>query len=621
MFKSKSDEGRLFQLLMLFRKPIAVYSRIMSRKLLETIITKGFAMTTSNSRSIFGLCAAMLAMFVGAPESRAQSEGPIPPPLSFPRAQYLMSNPEAWSQFLSELPQRPSEHPVASAQTVPPTSGGTWTALADAPSGLANPLLLTDGTVIASQVDAPRWFKLTPDIHGSYTSGTWKEIASLPVIDGTQYAPLYHSSAVLPDGRVIIMGGEYNGTNTPVWTNLGAIYDPLSNTWTGVSAPPGWSYFTNGTGVIGDSESVVLPDGTFMQAACCLLPDGDALLDAASLTWNNTGAPRLGNFYQDEQGYNLLPNGRVLTIDIWTDFDFNTLTASGNPTNAEQYEPSSGLWVAAGNTPVSLVDSYECGTFEIGPAVVRPDGTLVAFGANTGCTEAVTKVDPTAIYDIAAGTWSAGANVPAVCGHDGTRNCTLPDAPAALLPNGNILFAASAGYGGSPTHFFEYTSNNVINQVSDTVYHADTSGAYYYNFLVLPSGQILSTDFTRIAEVYTPTGAPQAAWAPKIVSYPSSVNPGGYYKISGTQFNGLSQGADYGDDVQTATNYPIVRITNDSTGHVFYARTANHSTMSIAPDAPGSTTFTVPGTIETGPSVLVVIANGIASEGVAIYVD
>jgi len=48
---------------------------------------------------------------------------------------------------------------------------------------------------------------------------------------------------------------------------------------------------SNGTGVIGDSESVVLADGTFMQAACCLLPDGDVLLDPASLTWNNTGAP------------------------------------------------------------------------------------------------------------------------------------------------------------------------------------------------------------------------------------------------------------------------------------------------------------------------------------------
>jgi hypothetical protein len=65
----------------------------------------------------------------------------------------------------------------------------------------------------------------------------------------------------------------------------------------------------------------------------------------------------------------------------------------------------------------------------------------------------------------------------------------------------------------------------------------------------------------------------------------------------------------------------LVRIMNNSTGHVFYARTANHSTMSIAPHTKGSTTFTVPGSIETGASTLEVVANGIASTAVAIMVN
>jgi hypothetical protein len=252
---------------------------------------------------------------------------------------------------------------------------------------------------------------------------------------------------------------------------------------------------------------------------------------------------------------------------------------------------------------------------------VRPGGTLVQFGANTGCKTDPVKVDPTMIYDIGANTWSAGPNVPEVCGKSGVRACTLPDAPAAMLPNGNVLFAASAGYGASPTHFFEFTSGDAIDQVSDPVYNSEHSGAYYYNFLVLPNGQILMTDFSNTAEVYTPTGSPNPDWAPKITSYPPAVLPGGEYEISGTQFNGLSQGAAYGDDVQTFTNYPLVQITNYDTGHVFYARTANHSTMSIARHAQGSTTFTVPGTIESGYSNLAVIANGIASEGVLIYVE
>jgi len=386
-----------------------------------------------------------------------------------------------------------------------------------------------------------------------------------------------------------------------VWTNLGAIYDPVANTWTAVSAPSGWSQ-------VGDAESVVLADGTFMLAACCADPDADALFDATSLTWTSTGAPNAGQHYQDEQGYELLPNGDVLTIDVWTNYP------SGGATNAEIYNPSSGTWSSAGNTPVSLVDPAACGNWEIGPAVVRPDGTVVAFGGNTGCTSPAS--DPTAIYNSSSNNWTSGPNIPAI----GGQNFDLADAPAALLPDGNILFAASPGYGGSPTHFFEFSTTNTIAQVADTVDFASSSGAYYYNFLVLPNGQIMATDFSNVPEFYTPVGSPNSSWAPVISTAPSSVTPGSTYSISGNQFNGLSQGANYGDDVQGATNYPLVRITNNSTSHVFYARTTDPSNSSIAPGNSVSVNFTVPASIETGASSLVVVANGIPSAAVSLTV-
>ncbi len=166
----------------------------------------------------------------------------------------------------------------------------------------------------------------------------------------------------------------------------------------------------------------------------------------------------------------------------------------------------------------------------------------MAFGGNTGCAAAPSRANPTAIYDTSTGKWRAGPDVPAVCGKTGKEYCSLPDAPAALLPNGKILFAASSGYGDMPTHFFEFNPDDTITQVADPVLHAKESGAYYYNFVELPNGQILSTDFSKIAEIYTPTGFHEPGWEPKITRYPESVNPGGYYEISGTQFNGLSQG-------------------------------------------------------------------------------
>lgn len=194
------------------------------------------------------------------------------------------------------------------------------------------------------------------------------------------------------------------------------------------------------------------------------------------------------------------------------------------------------------------------------------------------------------------------------------------DAPAALMPNGSILFAASSGYGSSPTHFFEFTARDQIVQVSDPLANSVNSGAYYYNFLVLPNGQILMTDFSNVAEVYTPTGSPVSGLAPTIKAASTTMVRGRSYRISGTQFSGRSQGAYYGDDSQTFSNYPIVRLTNTATGAVTYARTYNHSNHSVAPNAAGATDLAIPATTPTGASSLSVIANGIASTPVSVTI-
>jgi hypothetical protein len=105
-----------------------------------------------------------------------------------------------------------------------------------------------------------------------------------------------------------------------------------------------------------------------------------------------------------------------------------------------------------------------------------------------------------------------------------------------------------------------------------------------------------------------------------IVHAPAVVAPGGSYTIHGTGFNGVTQGAAYGDDVQAATNFPLVRITNPQTSHVFYSRTHDHSSMAGASDEVVSTHFDVPAVQEPGLSLLEVVANGIASEPVLVFV-
>jgi hypothetical protein len=386
----------------------------------------------------------------------------------------------------------------AAAAALPSPLPPLWQTLTNQPPvldfalcGPGNPILLTDGTVMVADDGCQDWWKLTPDAFGSYVNGTWTEIASLP----PDYSPLYHSSAVLPDGRVIIEGGEYNFL-TPVWTAMGAIYDPIANTWTSVAPPTFFGGYGPFPQTIGDAQSVVLFDGTYMQADCCTTQT--ALLDAKTLTWTETGSGKFD--INDEEGWTLLPNKQVLTVDAYV-FAYD-------PTgmNSEIYNPASGKWRSAGSTVVQIWDSaancggFDVSTSEVGPAILRPDGTVFYTGANS-C-----GAGHTAIYNSNTGTWSAGPDFP--------DSLNIADGPAALEPNGKVLMMTSKGFGyNPPAIFFEWDGNNLTEIPGSP--DASFDASYIGNMLVLPTGQILVTDFFNVV-VYNPSGSYNAAWAPSI---------------------------------------------------------------------------------------------------------
>jgi hypothetical protein len=452
-----------------------------------------------------------------------------------------------------------------------------WTPVtASAPftqNGAGTPVLMMDGTVMI-QDNYESWYRLTPDAYGSYINGTWSQAPSLP----GGYAPLYFADAVLPDGRLIIEGGEYNFFNQTE-TNLGAIYDPIANTWTSVAPPSGWQY-------IGDGQSAVLANGTFMLGNCC--SSIQALLDPTTLTWTNTGTGKEDD--NSEEGWSLLPNGNVLTVDV----------TNSKIDQSESYAPMTGAWTNAGNTGVNL-SQYS----EIGPQVLRPDGTVFATGATSA----------TAVYHIRSGKWKPGPTMPT---EDG-KQLDVADGPGSLLVDGNVLFVASPGAYSSPSYFFEFNGKKLI-PVPGTP-NAPQDPSYSFRLLPLPNGQVLATDGSNDVEIYTHGGKPDASSTPTISSLSTTLTHGTTTALAGMYLNGFSQAGAYGDDAQEATNFPLVRITNNSTGHVFYARTHDPSSMGVAVQSVVSVNFDVPSNIELGASTLVVVANGIASLPAAVTID
>jgi hypothetical protein len=472
---------------------------------------------------------------------------------------------------------------------------GTWTPLANrAPGGIETMLLLSDGTVMAEGGDdtpTATWYRLTPDATGSYANGRWtSDIAAM------HYTRLYYSSDVLPDGRVFVAGGEY-GTGT---TNA-EVYDPVSNIWTVIPIPSGLITTNNTVGSGGgndagfmDSASVVLSNGKVLVTPVVPVNYGETVTyDPVANSWSTATLYR--GIDEDEACLVKLPDNSILVEDNGT-------------ASSERYIPSQKQWINDANLPVKLYDPYGD---ELGPLFLLPNGKVLAIGS----------VPYFGIYtptgSTSPGTWVNGS-LP--------NNLGAPDAPAAMMVNGKVLCAlsptpTSANHFPTPTYFYEYDySTGALGTFTQVPAPGGgfSLGAVTYNdrMLDLPDGRVLFTTGGNQLYVYTPYGAPLAAGKPAIRSI--TQNADGSYLLAGTQLNGISQGAAYGDDAQMNSNYPLVRMTNNSSGAVYYARTYNWSSTGVMTGANIVTTqFGWPRNAPAGTYSLVVVANGIASDPIS----
>lgn len=457
---------------------------------------------------------------------------------------------------------------VSSATTY---AQGTWVPVANAAPHYneGEMMLLSDGTVIAKTSSGPDalgnvWDKLTPDANGSYINGTW---SSLPPMFNTR---LYFSSQVLMDGRVYVAGGEY-GTGG----YAGEVYDPIANTWTMCPALSGGEF-------ISDANSEILPDGKILQA---IVGSGSRRMYIYNPVANTytTGTPSFGS--HNESAWVKLPDNSILFVDIYS-------------TNSERYIPATNTWVHDANVPVLLYDAYG---YETGGAFLLPDGRAFFIGA-AGTTAIYTPSGSTA-----PGSWVTG---PAIPGGQGA-----PDAAAAMMVNGKIIFTVSpppipADHFPTPMSFYEYdyVANTITPITTPTGGTSLPSPCYYSNMLCLPNGHIMyvSMGDDQYYE-YVPDGTPLLSGQPTISNITELTCT--TFRITGTLFNGITEGANYGDDWQMNTNYPIIRLSSGP--NVYYARSYNwNSTGVMRGSAPDTTYFTLPLGLPNGTYAVEVVANG-----------
>jgi fibronectin type 3 domain-containing protein len=434
---------------------------------------------------------------------------------------------------------------------------GTWAPLLHAPpAGLNNAMLLGDGTVMCGD-GGKNWYRLTPDIHGSYVSGTWTAMATM------HDTRLFYASQVLTNGNVFVCGGEY-GTGR----GKGEVYNPLANIWT-LTPLPGIGY--------SDAESKMLPNGNVVLE--------HDVYNVASNSWTAVNALR----GQGEACWVKLADDSILTVD-------------GGVNTASRFIPAQNKWISDTTCPVPL---YGYG-FEEGATHLLPNGKVFFIGGTVN----------TAIYtpsgSTVPGTWAAGPTMVF-----GTNALGAVDAPSALMVNGKVLCALGPtnGFNG-PTSFYEYDyTTNGFAQVNGPTGVTYNNAPFASSMLDLPDGNVLfigGQGSTKVY-VYTPDGIALTNGMPVISNITENVD--GSYHLSGTGLNGTTGGASYGDDWQMDSNYPIIRMTNSVTGNVYYARTYGWNSTGVATGSKAVTTeFSLPNNLPAGTYSLVVTANGLSSD-------
>ncbi len=460
-----------------------------------------------------------------------------------------------------------------------------WEKPISAPFEVGAMLLLTDGSVLAHRARTAVWWRLKPNGQGAYGDGGWAPTGRMAGVR------IGFASAVLADGRAIVLGGAPGGDGDlkPV-----EVYDPSTHTWTPHPPPPGWE--------------------TLGEARCCVLPDGRLLVGRVSTgdcaIWNPgpdlwTAAEAKLTCSPGGETWTLLTDGSVLVVE-------NT-----SPPASERFWR--GAWTDSGRPTAQLAPPV---SGMQGPAVLLPDGAVLVLGASNQA--ARFSPNPTASPQ---DSWTAAAPIP---DRDG-QVLGAPRAPACLLPNGRVFCALGAAAGpASPPDgvisFFLFdpkaAPQGAWSRVADSAGEIARSPGELH-FLLLPTGQVLVSDQSNTLRVFAPAGDANADAKPTVEDAPSVLTPGASARIHGKRLTGLSQACVHGGDGGAATNYPLARLAGPrGTEGVVYGRTFNHSTLGLATgEAEHHTDVLIPPDIAPGNYQLSIVVNGVASDPVSVYVE
>ena len=319
------------------------------------------------------------------------------------------------------------------------------------------------------------------------TGGSWSSLDVAELYDPaagvwTIAAPMssgrsYHTSTMLPNGKVLIAAGMNDDAG---FLNLAELYDPATGTWTPTGVLSDMRAFHTAT-LLANGRVLIVGGGQCCGGFGGWVPmAGTELYDPASGTWTQTG---MLNQERIAPAVSLLQNGRVLAAGGGSYLGLPIYSA-------EEYDPATGKWLSTGE----LIASREDHT-----ATALPDGrVLVTGGYGLGTLTSGEVYDPAR-----GGTWAP------------TGSLSIPRTYHAttLMTNGQVLVTGGwyNGTNTSATEHYDPITGNWIDSGQMNTPRENHTATLLNDGQVLVAGGWSDGSYEASAELYDPANG---SWYP-----------------------------------------------------------------------------------------------------------
>lgn len=262
----------------------------------------------------------------------------------------------------------------------------------------------------------------------------------------------YHTATLLPNGKVLVVGGTDTGALDSV-----ELFDPDTGKWnvTGHLSKPRVGH----TATRLSNGIVLVAGGSTTNRSPLGLTNTAELYDPVTSKWSLTGSMTT---IRSGHTATLLQDGKVLVAGGF---------GSDNIKTAELYDPATGTWSATGS--LSAARYWHTATR------LRDGKVLVAGGSDDGDLSYTSS--GAELYDPAAGAWSIVENL---------REASVFHT-ATLLPNGRVL--VTGGYGGGIGGGLTSALSEVFDPATGSWTTMGSLGTrrYGHTATLLPDGEVL----------------------------------------------------------------------------------------------------------------------------------